>query len=68
MKWKQNENADGVVIYFGKSPDKLYGSIMVYNKNEYYFTGMDALDTYYFQVEAFNNNGISEKSEIFKVE
>ena len=68
MKWKQNELADGYVIYFGKSPDKLYGSIMVYGKNDYYFTGMDATDTYYFQVEAFNNNGISEKSEIFKVE
>ena len=68
MKWKQNELADGYVIYFGKSPDKLYGSIMVYGKNDYYFTGMDAPDTYYFQIEAFNNNGISEKSEIFKTE
>jgi hypothetical protein len=29
---------------------------------------MDATDAYFFQIEAFNNNGISEKSEIFKVE
>jgi hypothetical protein len=29
---------------------------------------MDAADTYYFQIEAFNNNGISEKTEIAKVE
>lgn len=41
---------------------------MVYGKNDYYFTGMDATDAYYFQIEAFNNNGISEKSEISKVE
>jgi xylan 1,4-beta-xylosidase len=68
LKWKQNNLADGYVIYFGKSPDKLYGSIMVYGKNDYYFTGMDAADTYYFQIEAFNNNGISEKTEIAKVE
>lgn len=46
----------------------MYGSIMVYGKNDYYFTGMDAADTYYFQIEAFNNNGISEKTEIAKVE
>ena len=68
MKWKQNQNADGYVIYFGKSPDKLYGSIMVYGQNEYFFTGADRVDTYYFQIEAFNNNGISERSEIYKSE
>jgi len=38
FKWQQEQNADGYVIYFGKSPDKLYGSIMVYGKSEYYFT------------------------------
>ena len=68
MKWKQNQNADGYVIYFGKSRDKLYGSIMVYGKNEYFFTGADRVDEYYFQIEAFNNNGISERSEIYKSE
>jgi hypothetical protein len=68
LKWQKNENADGYVIYFGKEPSKLYGSIMVYGKNEYYFNGMDKSDTYYFQIEAFNNNGISKKSEIKKVE
>lgn len=64
FKWTQEPNADGYVIYFGKSPDKLYGSIMVYGKNEYYFSGLDRSDTYYFQIEAFNNNGIGPRSEI----
>ena len=68
MKWQQNQNADGYMIYFGKTPDKLYGSIMVYGKNEYFFSGADRVDPYYFQIEAFNNNGISERSEIFKAE
>lgn len=68
MKWQQNENADGYNIYFGKSPDKLYGSIMVYGKNEYFFTGADRVDSYYFQIEAFNGNGISERSKVFKSE
>ena len=54
------------VIYFGKSPDKLYGSIMVYGKTEYYFNGLDKSDVYYFQIEAFNSNGIGVKSEIKK--
>jgi hypothetical protein len=68
FKWQQETNADGYVIYFGKSPDKLYGAIMVYGKNEYYFNGLDKSDAYYFQIEAFNNNGIGTKSEIKKAE
>ena len=68
FKWQQEPSADGYVIYFGKSPDKMYGSIMVYGKNEYYFNGLDKSDAYYFQIEAFNNNGIGPKSEIKKSE
>ena len=68
LKWEQNSLADGYNIYFGKEPDQLYGSIMVYGSNEYYFTGMDKPDTYYFQIEAFNESGVSERSEIIKVE
>lgn len=68
IKWQQEPTADGYTIYFGKSPDKLYGSITVYGKNEYYFTGMDKNDAYYFQIEAFNNNGISVRSEVVRCE
>ncbi len=64
FKWQQNALADGYVIYWGKSPEKLYGSIMVYGKNEYFFTGADKADAYYFQIEAFNANGMSERSDI----
>ncbi len=68
FKWQQNQFADGYVIYWGKSPDKMYGSMMVYGKNEYYFTGADRTDAYYFQIEAFNANGMSERTEIIKSE
>lgn len=68
IRWQQNDAADGYVIYFGKSPDKLYGNIMVYGKNDYFFTGMDRTDAYYFQIEAFNANGISKRTEVIKVE
>ncbi len=68
FKWQQEPNADGYVIYFGKSADKLYGSIMVYGKTEYYFNGLDKSDSYYFQIEAFNNNGIGPKSDVRKSE
>ena len=68
FKWQVEPTADGYNIYFGKSPDKLYGSIMVYSKNEYYFNGLDRSEAYYFQIEPFNNNGIGPRSEILKSE
>lgn len=68
IRWQQNDTADGYVIYFGKLPDKLYGSIMVYGKNDYFFTAMDRTDAYYFQIESFNANGISQRTEVIKVE
>jgi len=68
FKWQQESSADGYVIYFGKSPDKMYGSIMVYGKNEYYFNGLDRSDAYYFQIEAFNNNGIGPRTAVRKSE
>ncbi|MCP9237534.1 discoidin domain-containing protein [Lewinella sp. JB7] len=68
MKWKNHPEADGYNIYFGKDPAKLYGSIMVYGTNSYYFTGMDKADAYYFQIEAFNENGISERTEVIRVD
>lgn len=64
LKWQQNSIADGYVIYFGKSPDKMYGSVMVYGKSEYYFNAADRSDAYYFSIEAFNANGVSERSEV----
>jgi xylan 1,4-beta-xylosidase len=35
---------------------------MIYNDNQYYFKAMDKGRTYYFSIEAFNENGISEKT------
>lgn len=68
FKWQQEQDADGYVIYFGKDPQKLYGSIMVYGKNEYYFSGLDRTDAYYFAIEPFNANGIGPRSEVKKAE
>ncbi len=68
IKWKQSDDAVGYTIYTGSEPDKLYNNILIYNSNEYYFTGMDKDRAYYFQIEAFNENGISNRSKVVKVE
>ena len=46
--------------------DKLYTSIMVYGANEYYFNAMTRDAPYYFQIEAFNEAGISARSRVLE--
>jgi hypothetical protein len=64
LKWRHDSNATGYVIYSGIAPDKLYTSVMVFGNNDYYFKSMDKDKTYYFQIEAFNENGVGERTEV----
>ncbi|MGE5498803.1 MAG: discoidin domain-containing protein, partial [Syntrophothermus sp.] len=68
LKWRLQNDAAGYVIYSGVEPGKLYTSVMVYGKNEYYFTAMDKYRTYYFAIEAFNENGIGPRTSTVKSE
>jgi hypothetical protein len=68
IKWNPVNNAFAYNIYYGIAPDKLYNCIMVLQNNEYWFKGMDKLKTYYFSIEAINENAVSKKSDTIKVE
>ena len=64
LRWQQSNDATGYTIWFGTAPDKLYNNIMVYGRNEYWFKGMDKNLPYYFQIEAFNENGIGKRTGV----
>lgn len=66
LKWQQSDDAVGYVIRSGIAPDKLYNSTMVIGRNEYYFRFMDADRTYWFQIEAFNENGAGPRTSPMK--
>ena len=68
LKWAVNPNATGYHIYFGSDPGKLYNSVLVYGVSEYYCTALEKNLPYYFQIEAFNENGIGQRSAVMKVE
>lgn len=68
IKWKPVDNAFAYNIYYGTAPDKLYSCIMVHDFNEYWFKAMDAEKTYYFSIEAINENGVSEKATTNKAD
>ena len=68
IKWKPADDAFAYNIYYGTQPDKLYTSIMVHSNNEYWMKAMDAQKTYYYSIEAVNENGTSERTKPVKVE
>jgi xylan 1,4-beta-xylosidase len=68
LKWSPVDNAYAYNISFGTDPNKLYTTIMVHDANDYYYKGMDSKKTYYYKIEAINENGVSVSSKIVKAE
>jgi hypothetical protein len=64
LKWRPVDNAYAYNIYMGTEPDKLYNCIMVHSANEYWLKTMDREKTYYFTIEAINENGVSMLSPV----
>jgi hypothetical protein len=64
IKWAPRSNCQGYNILWGIAPDKLYSSWMVYDKDSLMMRNLDAGRTYYFSIEAFNENGISERTAV----
>ncbi|WP_053405457.1 family 43 glycosylhydrolase [Persicobacter sp. CCB-QB2] len=63
MSWDAVKGAQGYNIRWGIAPDKLYQSWMVYNENSLKIPSLDNGTDYYFSIESFNENGISEKTK-----
>lgn len=68
IKWNPVVSAFAYNIYYGVAADKLYNCVMVHDLNEYWFKVMDKEKAYYFSIEAINENGVSERTKVIKVE
>lgn len=68
IKWQPVNDAYAYNIYYGTAPDKMYNCIMVHSNNEYWMKAMDTQKTYYYTIQAINENGVSERSTTLKVE
>jgi hypothetical protein len=67
IRWSPVENAFAYNIYYGTHLDKLYNCVMVHDLNENWFKAMDSEATYWFTIEAINENGVSERSKTIEV-
>lgn len=69
LKWKPVKNAVGYVVYYGNERRKLYHSVMVYGDEEkegdaiLELTGLNKAASYFFRVDAFNENGVTKGKE-----
>ncbi|MDR6786407.1 hypothetical protein ABIE26_005126 [Pedobacter africanus] len=68
LNWTKNPLAQGYNVLWGIAPDKLYSSWLVYDNNQLEIKSLGTGQVYYFSIEAFNENGVSKKSEIMKIE
>lgn len=68
LKWSPVDEATGYQIHLGTAPDKLYNSIMVYGSNEFWLKTLDKDLPFYFTIEAFNENGVSLRKNVVKVD
>ena len=68
ITWANQVNCQGYNVLWGIAPDKLYNSWMVYDKNSLELKSLSVDQSYYFSIEAFNENGISERTKVVKVE
>lgn len=64
ISWNPVKDAQGYNILWGIAPDKLYSSWMVYDNHELLMKSLNTDQSYYFCIEAFNENGVSSRSEI----
>lgn len=69
LTWQPVKNAQGYNILWGIAPDKLYSSWMVYgNEGKHLMKSLTTDQDYYFCIEAFSENGVSQRSELVHVE
>lgn len=68
ITWDPQENCQGYNVHWGIAPDKLYNSWLVYDSASLALKSLSVEQTYYFAVEAFNENGRSSLSKVVKAE
>lgn len=68
FSWDKVKGAQGYNIRWGIAPNKLYQSWQVYDTNTHFMRCLDRDTPYYFTIEAYNENGISEQTETISVE
>jgi hypothetical protein len=68
ITWDPVPGAHGYNILWGIAPDKLYSSWMVYDAKQLLMKSLTTDQSYYFAIEAFNENGISTRTKPVRIQ
>lgn len=60
VRWTKDNSATGYVLNYGTDINKLYASVMVYDLDTVWLTGLNKGVKYYFSIDAFNESGITK--------
>jgi xylan 1,4-beta-xylosidase len=66
VRWTSDGSATGYIVNYGTDPGKLYTQVMVYNADSLMLTGLNRDVTYYFSIDAFNESGITDGTQVEK--
>ncbi|MGL5772436.1 MAG: family 43 glycosylhydrolase [Bacteroidales bacterium] len=64
ITWAKQTNAQGYNIKWGIAPDKLYNSWLVYDTDSLLLKSLSIDQSYYFTIEAFNENGVAAPAKL----
>ncbi len=68
LSWRNPGQASGYHISYGLDKNRLYQHYQLYRDTTLTINTLDAGRAYFFSIEAFNENGISERGVVMKVE
>lgn len=68
LSWKAQKNTTGYVIKYGVESGKLYHNFIVYEGEQLHTFLLNTEVPYYFSIAAFNDNGVSTYSKLFKMQ
>jgi len=67
LDWKASPGAVGYNIRFGTAPDKLYHTYQVLGANSVAINSLNALQTYYFAIDVFNEKGVTKGEKVMEL-
>lgn len=68
ITWEKQPGAQGYNILWGIAPDKLYSSWLVYDDHSLLMKSLTRDQSYYFAIESFNENGVSTRTKVQRVD
>lgn len=66
LSWQKPANVTGCNIRYGVAPDKLYLNYQVFDTDTLTIHSLSTLQDYYFTIDGFNENGITQGKKVFK--